>query len=276
MTTISNKHVLITGAASGIGRLLALRCAGLGATVTIWDLDAAGGEAAAAEATALGPGRALAFACDVSDRAQVYARAEEVRAQAGPVDVLVNNAGVVSGRELLELDDERIERTFAVNALAPFWVTRAFLPAMVAGGSGHVVTVASAAGLMGSPRMTDYSASKFAAVGFNEALRLELKRSAPGVKTTIVCPFYIDTGMFEGVKTRFPLLLPILCERDVVERILKAVQHDRPQVVMPWMVSTLPAMRLLPVAAFDRLAGFFGITVAMDEFTGRDGGARPS
>jgi all-trans-retinol dehydrogenase (NAD+) len=129
---------------------------------------------------------------------------------------------------------------------------------------------------MGSPRMTDYSASKFAAVGFNEALRLELKRSAPGVKTTIVCPFYIDTGMFEGVKTRFPLLLPILCERDVVERILKAVQHDRPQVVMPWMVSTLPAMRLLPVAAFDRLAGFFGITVAMDEFTGRDGGARPS
>jgi all-trans-retinol dehydrogenase (NAD+) len=276
VTTIGNKHVLITGAASGIGRLLALSCAGLGATVTIWDLDAAGGEAAAAEATALGPGRALAFACDVSDRAQVYARAEEVRAQAGPVDILINNAGVVSGRELLELDDERIERTFAVNALAPFWVTKAFLPAMVAGGSGHVVTVASAAGLMGSPRMTDYSASKFAAVGFNEALRLELKRSAPGVRTTIVCPFYIDTGMFEGVKTRFPLLLPILREDDVVRRILKAVQHDRPQVIMPWMVSTLPAMRLLPVGAFDRLAGFFGITVAMDDFTGRDGGARPS
>jgi all-trans-retinol dehydrogenase (NAD+) len=276
VTTINNKHVLVTGAASGIGRLLALRCAGLGATVTIWDLDAAGGEAVAAEATARRPGRARAFACDVSDRAQVYARAEEVRAKAGPVDILVNNAGVVSGRELLELDDERIERTFAVNALAPFWVTKAFLPAMVARGSGHVVTVASAAGLMGSPRKTDYSASKFAAVGFNEALRLELKRSAPGVKTTIVCPFYVDTGMFAGVKTRFPLLLPILREEDVVERILKAVQHDRPQVVMPWMVSTLPAMRLLPVGAFDRLAGFFGITVAMDEFTGRDGGARAS
>ena len=276
MTTINNKHVLITGGASGIGRLLALRCAGLGATVTIWDLDAAGGEAVAAEATALGCGRARALACDVSDRAQVAALAGEVLAGSGPVDILVNNAGVVSGRELLELDDERIERTFAVNALAPFWVTRAFLPAMVAGGSGHVVTVASAAGLMGLPRMTDYSASKFAAVGFNEALRLELKRSAPGVKTTIVCPFFIDTGMFEGVKTRFPLLLPILRKEDVVERVVKAVQHDRPQVVTPWMVSTLPAMRLLPVGVFDRLAGFFGVTVAMDEFTGRGGGARAS
>ncbi len=127
---------------------------------------------------------------------------------------------------------------------------------MVAGGSGHIVTVASAAGLMGSPRMTDYSASKFAAVGFNEALRLELKRSAPGVKTTVVCPFYIDTGMFEGVRTRFPLLLPILREEEVVGRVLKAIQHDRPQVVMPWMVRTLPAMRLLPVGAFDRVADF--------------------
>jgi all-trans-retinol dehydrogenase (NAD+) len=273
VTTINNKHVLVTGAASGIGRLLALRCAGLGATVTIWDLDAAGGEAVAAEATDLGPGRARAFACDVSDRAQVRSCAEEVRAQAGAVDVLVNNAGVVSGCELLELDDERIERTFAVNALAPFWVTKAFLPAMVAGGSGHVVTVASAAGLIGSPRMTDYAASKFAAVGFNEALRLELKRSAPGVKTTIVCPFYIDTGMFEGVKTRFPLLLPILREDDVVEHVVKAIQHDRPQVLLPWMVHTLPAMRLLPVGAFDRLADLFGITVAMDEFTGRKSAA---
>ena len=97
---------------------------------------------------------------------------------------------------------------------------------MVARGSGHIVTVASAAGLIGSPRETDYAASKFAAVGFNEALRMELKRSAPGVKTTVVRPFYVDTGMFAGVKTRFPLLLPILKEDDVTERILRAVQHD--------------------------------------------------
>jgi len=271
VTTINTKHVLVTGAASGIGRLLALRCVELGATVTIWDLDAAGGEAVAETATARGSGRARAFACDVSDREQVRARATEVSAEAGPVDILINNAGVVSGDELLALDDERVERTFAVNALALFWVTKAFLPAMVAGGSGHVVTVASAAGLMGSPRLTDYTASKFAAVGFNEALRLELKHSAPGVKTTVVCPFYIDTGMFAGAKTRFPHLIPILREEEVAGRVLRAIQHDTPQVVMPWMVRTLPAARLLPVGVFERLAGFFGTTAAMDEFTGRAG-----
>jgi all-trans-retinol dehydrogenase (NAD+) len=270
VTTINNKHVLVTGGASGLGRLLALRCAELGAAVTIWDLDAAGAEAVAAEAKAGGAGAIRDFACDVGDRDQVYARADEVRATAGPVDILVNNAGIVSGKPLLELTDERIELTFKVNALALFWTTKAFLPGMIARGSGHIVNVASAAGLIGSPRETDYAASKFAAVGFNEALRLELKRSAPGIRTTVVCPFYIDTGMFAGVKTRFPLLLPILKEVDVTERILRGIQHDRPQVLMPFMVRTLPAMRLLPVWAFDRLADFFGVTVAMDEFTGRE------
>ena len=273
MTAVHNKHVLITGGASGIGRLLVLGCASLGATVTIWDLDADGAERVALEAAAAGASGAHAFACDVSDREQVYARADEVRAAAGDVDVLVNNAGIVSGRPLLELPDERIERTFAVNALALFWTTKAFLPAMKARGSGHVVTVASAAGLIGTARETDYAASKFAAVGFNESLRQELRRSGCGVRTTAVCPFYIDTGMFKGVKTRFPLLLPVLKEQDVADRVLKAIQHDQPLVQMPFMVSTLPALRLLPVWAFDQLADFFGLNNAMDAFTGRAPGS---
>jgi all-trans-retinol dehydrogenase (NAD+) len=268
VTTINSKHILITGGACGLGRLLALRCAELGASVTIWDLDASGAEAVAAEAQAAA-GTIRAVVCDVGDREQVYARAGEVSAAAGPVDILVNNAGIVSGKPLLELPDEHIELTFKVNTLALFWTTKAFLPGMIDRGSGHVVTVASAAGLIGSPRETDYAASKFAAVGFNEALRMELRRSAPGVRTTVVCPFYIDTGMFAGVKTRFPLLLPILKEADVTERILRGIQHDRAQVLLPFMVRTLPAMRLLPVWAFDRVADFFGVTVAMDEFTGR-------
>jgi all-trans-retinol dehydrogenase (NAD+) len=188
---------------------------------------------------------------------------------AGDVDVLVNNAGVVTGRPLLELSDEHIERTFAVNTLALFWTTRAFLPAMKARGSGHIVTVASAAGLIGTARETDYAASKFAAVGFNEALRQELRRGGSGVKTTVVCPYYIDTGMFAGVKTRFPSLLPVLKEQDVADRVLRAVQHDAPTVQMPFMVNTLPLMRVLPVWAFDQLADFFGLNDAMAGFRGR-------
>jgi all-trans-retinol dehydrogenase (NAD+) len=269
VTTINNKHVLITGGASGLGRRLAMRCAEMGASVSIVDLDENGAEGAAIEAAACGAGAIRAFACDVGDREQVGVRAAEIVAAQGAVDILVNNAGVVSGRSLLELTDEHIERTFRVNTLALFWTTRSFLPAMIARGSGHVVTVASAAGLVGSPRETDYAASKFAAVGFTEALRMELKRSASGVKTTVVRPFYIDTGMFAGVKTRFPMLLPILKEADVTERIVRAIQHDTPQVDMPWMVRTVPLMRMLPVWAFDGIADFLGVTAAMDEFTGR-------
>ena len=269
MTAMHNKHVLITGGASGIGRLLVLGCASLGAAVTIWDVDAERAENVALEAAEHGASGARAFTCDVSDRGQVYARADEVRAAAGDVDVLVNNAGVVSGRPLLELPDESIEQTFGVNTLALFWTTKAFLPEMKARGSGHIVTVASAAGLIGTARETDYAASKFAAVGFNEALRQELRRSASGVSTTVVCPYYIDTGMFKGVKTRFPFLLPVLKEQDVADRVLKAIQHDDPLVQMPFMVNTLPAMRVLPVWAFDRLADFFGLNNAMDGFTGR-------
>ncbi len=269
MTALHNKHVLVTGGACGIGRLLVLGCASLGAAVTIWDLDAARAESVALEAAEHGASSARAFTCDVSDRARVYACADEVRAVAGDVDVLVNNAGIVSGRPLLELPDDHIERTFAVNTLALFWTTKAFLPAMKARGSGHIVTLASAAGLIGTARETDYAASKFAAVGFNEALRQELRRSAAGVKTTVVCPYYIDTGMFKGVRTRFPFLLPVLKEQDVAGRVLRAIQHDDQQVQMPFMVNTLPLMRVLPVWAFDRLADFFGLNNAMDDFTGR-------
>jgi all-trans-retinol dehydrogenase (NAD+) len=275
VTTIASKHVLVTGGASGMGRGLVLRCAAFGATVSVLDLDGAGAEGAAATAAAQGAGAATGYACDVGDRGQVAAVAQRVLEEVGPVDVLINNAGVVSGRPLLELTDERIETTFRVNALALFWVTRAFLPAMIERGSGHIVVVASAAGLIGSPRETDYAASKHAAVGFTEALRLELRRSAPGLRTTVVCPYYVDTGMFAGVKTRFPRLLPILREDDVVAAIIDAVQFDRPQLQLPWMVRTLPVMRLLPVPAFDLLADFFGITAAMDEFTGREAAAAP-
>jgi all-trans-retinol dehydrogenase (NAD+) len=246
-----------------------LGCARVGAAVTVWDLDEDGASRVAMEASEAGATAAHSFACDVSDREQVYERADEVRARAGDVDVLVNNAGIVSGRPLLDLPDENIERTFAVNTLALFWTTKAFLPAMKARGSGHLVTVASAAGLIGTARETDYAASKFAAVGFAESLRQELRRGAAGVRTTVVCPYYVDTGMFEGVKTRFSLLLPVLKEQAVADRILKAVRRNEPLVQMPLMVSTLPLMRMLPVWAFDQVADFFGLNNAMDAFTGR-------
>lgn len=266
MTELRDARVVITGAASGLGRRMALGAAQRGAMLSLWDVNAEGLDAVVAEVTSLG-GRAQPVVCDVSDRRAVYAAAA---ADADPVDVLINNAGIVSGKSLLEIPDEQIERSLHINTHSLFWMTKAFLPAMIERNRGHIVTIASAAGLIGVPRLTDYCASKFAAVGFDESLRVELRQRAPGVRTTVVCPYYIDTGMFEGVKTRFSFLLPILQETKVADRILNAVERDRPRLQMPALVHTIPLLRLLPVPWFDAVARILGISTSTDDLIGRD------
>ena len=269
MTDVRDRIALVTGGASGIGRLLALELARRGAVPVVWDVDE---ERLAATVDELGrrsSERARGYTCDVRDPDAVRSTAERVRREVGDPMILVNNAGVVSGARLLELPDEAIRRTFDVNALALFWVTKAFLPAMVDAGHGHITTVASAAGLVGVARQTDYSASKHAAVGFDESLRAELRRIAPRIRTTVVCPYYVDTGMFDGVRTRVPFLLPILQQDDVALRIADAITKDRRVVVLPPIVRLIPALRLLPPAAFDWIMDLFGVNVSMDHFAGR-------
>ncbi len=268
MTGYAGKNVLITGAASGIGRLMALRIAREGGCLILWDVNAAGVDDVRREIAAAG-GTASAYVCNLADRTAIAAVAARALADVGHVDVLVNNAGIVSGKTLLEASDEAIERTFDVNVLALFWTTRAFLPGMIARDSGHVVTIASAGGLVGTSRLVDYCASKHAAVGFDESLRLELRRTGSRVRTTVVCPFYISTGMFQGVRTRFPLLLPILDPEYVADRVVDAVRRGRRRVILPRFVYCTWLVRVLPVPVFDALMEFFGVNKTMDEFTGR-------
>lgn len=269
MTDFRDAHVLITGAASGIGRLLALGASARGARTSLLDLDEPGLLSVQAEIARAG-GHAAVFAVDLCDRPGFQATAARVLATRGPVDILINNAGIVTGKALLECSDAAIERTFQVNTLALFWGVRALLPAMIARGRGHVVTVASAAGLGGTSRLTDYCASKFAAVGFDESLRLELKRLGHPIRTTVVCPWYIDTGMFRGVRTRFPLLLPILKPDYVAVRILRAIEANRRRLVLPRFVMAVLLARILPLTLFDAVMRFFGVDRSMDGFSGRD------
>jgi all-trans-retinol dehydrogenase (NAD+) len=140
---------------------------------------------------------------------------------------------------------------------------------MIERGRGHLVTIASAAGLIGVARLSDYCATKWAAVGLDESLRVELAKTAPAIRTTVVCPFYVATGMFEGVKSRFPFLLPILDEETAAARVLRAVERNQHKLAMPFLVKTLPLLRLLPIAWFDAISNVMGINVAMDEFVGR-------
>ncbi len=262
------KTVLITGGASGIGRLLAIRYAETGQRVVVWDIN----RKLLKELEEYAHQHALdiiPMVCDITEREEVYAKAREVEDSFPPVDILFNNAGIVSGKTLLETPDEMIEATMKVNQISLFWVTKAFLPSMVKRKSGQIVTIASAAGLIGVKGLVDYSATKFAAVGFSESVRMEYCGRGSGIAATTVCPFFIDTGMFDGVKTRFPLLLPILKPEYVVSRIFRAVEKRRKILILPFFVRTLFILRLLPVSVFDAVAGFFGINRSMDEFTGR-------
>ncbi len=177
----------------------------------------------------------------------------------------------MSGKALLDIPDEKIERTFAVNTLALFWMVKAFLPGMIERRKGHLVTIASASGLIGVPKLSDYGASKWAAVGFDESLRMELRKLAPAIRTTVVCPYFIKTGLFEGAKSRFPRLLPILDEEEAARRILRAIERDEKKLLMPGVVRTLPLLRLLPVSWFDAVAKYMGINASMDDFKGRSG-----
>ena len=266
MTELRGAHVLITGAASGLGRRMALGIAQRGGkTLSLWDVNLEGLDAVAEEVERSGAG-ARPVVCDVSDRSAVYTAAKRITE---PVDILINNAGVVSGKSLLDIPDEQIRKSLEVNIHSLFWMIKAFLPAMIERNRGHIVTIASAAGLIGVPRLTDYCATKFAAVGLDESLRVELKKRAPGMRTTVVCPYYIDTGMFEGVKTRFSFLLPILTEENAVHKILRAIERNRPQLHMPLLVHSIPLLRLLPTSWFDAIARFMGISASMDEFVGR-------
>ncbi|MCC6767291.1 MAG: SDR family oxidoreductase [Deltaproteobacteria bacterium] len=267
MSEIAGRRVLITGAASGLGLLLAQKLARRGAHVVLWDVNAAGLEAARRDIEAAG--RSVETdVCDVSSREAIEAAAGRALARA-PIDVLINNAGVVTGKTLLDATPREIELTFDVNVLALFWMTRAFLPTMLARNSGHIVTIASAAGIVGISKMTDYCASKHAAVGFDESLRLELRRLGSRVVTTVVCPFYISTGMFAGVRTRFPAILPILDPERVTDRIVDAIVRNKRRLILPGVVRTTWLGRLLPIGAFDAIMEFLGVNHSMDHFTGR-------
>ncbi|HBZ54527.1 MAG TPA: short-chain dehydrogenase, partial [Syntrophobacteraceae bacterium] len=159
--------------------------------------------------------------------------------------------------------------TMDVNITAHFWTVRAFLPGMIQANRGHIVTIASAGGIVGASRMVDYCASKFAAFGFDEALRMEIRKNRWRIKTTVVCPYYINTGMFAGVRTRFPWLLPILEEELVAGRIMHAIQFNKKRLLMPLIVYSVWLLRLLPVVVFDWITTLLGINACMDEFRGR-------
>ena len=242
MTTISGSRILITGAASGFGKIMALQMAQKGGKMVLWDINKEGLDSVKKEIESQGS-KVETMICDLKSREDINNCAFEVL-KSGPIDILVNNAGVVSGNTFLELTPQQIESTFQINTLAHFWTVQSFLPAMLEQIKGHVVTIASSAGMVGTSKLVDYCSSKFAAVGFDEALRAELRGMKSKVRTTVICPFVANTGMFDGVRKRF-VLLPVLKQEKVAKKIIKVIEKNRRRLLMPKFVYAALICKLL-------------------------------
>ncbi len=267
MTKIRNSIVLITGGASGIGRLMGDMALQDGAAaLVIWDINKDKLDQTTREL------RALHFIVhpylvDVSNPGQVAETAVKVNEEIGRVDILINNAGIITGNRLFrEMSHEEIDRTLAVNTAALMHITLHFLPGMIEKGTGHIVNISSAAGLLANPRMSVYAASKWAVTGWSESLRIEQEMQKSGIRVTTVTPSYINTGMFSGVKTNG--LVPLLKPEVLAARVIRAVKANRLLVRSPFMVRLLPFTKgVLPARVFDLVVGkWIGIYQSMQGF----------
>jgi len=272
MKTVVDKTVLITGAAMGLGRLFAHKAVGdKAAAIVLWDINEHALKDTAAELEAAG-GTVRSYVVDISCAEAVAAAAAQVRAEAGTVEILFNNAGIVRGNGYFwETSDVRdIEQTLAINSLAPMLVAREFLPDMIKSDADcRIVNIASSAALLSNPRMAVYAASKWALVGWSDSVRLELEQAGHRTtKVTTVCPTYINTGMFDGVKRM--LFTPMLKQKAVVDDTWNKMLKGVPFLIMPWTSRVNYAVSgLLPLKVRDFYLDRAGVYHSMDEFTGR-------
>ena len=197
--SFANKKVLVTGAASGIGAATARAAAAKGASVFITDINQEPLEAVAEGIRAAGGTVPYAKALDIADHTAVEAMAEEIHAEHGSLDIVMNIAGIAVWGTVDELTHEQWRKTIDVNLMGPIHVIEYFVPEMVkAGRGGHIVNVSSAAGIFGLPWHAPYSATKFGLRGVSEVLRFDLRRHGIGV--SLVCPGAVDTGLVETVE----------------------------------------------------------------------------
>jgi 2-hydroxycyclohexanecarboxyl-CoA dehydrogenase len=182
----------VTGGASGIGLGVARHLVADGHRVAVLDRDRAGAEEAAAELEAQG-GKAVAVEVDVADRASVDAAFARVRAELGPVEILVTSAGVESFDALLDITPETWDRIIAVNLTGTFTCVQAAVPDMLAAGWGRIVTISSSSAQSGAPNMTHYAASKGGVISLTKSLAVELARS--GITVNTIPPSLVDTPM---------------------------------------------------------------------------------
>ena len=263
-----NSNVLITGGASGIGKLMGRIALEKGAScLIIWDINLSSIEKAKEE---LGKyGKVMGYIADVSDNDAVISAYGKTVAECGNIDILINNAGIVTSNKTFDKQTaEEIKRTININTIAPMLVARAVLPDMLRRNRGHICNITSAGGMLGNPKMSVYGASKWGAIGWSESMRIELQSSKSNVHVTTVAPYYINTGMFDGVTSK---VFPILEPEFVAKKVAKAIEKNSNFAGIPFGFHFIRFWQgILPTKIFDVVFGeWFGIYHTMDHFTGR-------
>ncbi|MEW5736786.1 MAG: SDR family oxidoreductase [Thermodesulfobacteriota bacterium] len=258
---IAGSKILITGAASGIGRSLARTMSRQGGRMFLTDINAKGLAEVADELRAAGGEVCLAEPADVSDYAAMQKLAARVHEGFGALDVLVNNAGIAIFAAPEDFSHDQWTRIINVNLWGVIHGVECFLPEMVKARQGHVVNIASAAGLMGVPWQAAYSTTKFAVAGLSEVLRYDLARH--NIHVTLVCPGFVNTGLVDTVEIegdakkiarqkKVMQKLAITPEK-VADQIVAAVKKNKYKVITSPDIKLLYFMRNHGGAAYNAI-----------------------
>ncbi len=266
MSPLKDKIVLITGGASGIGKIMARLVLERNAKVIIWDINQKKLNEVVSEFSS--KGTVIGYNVDVSNSLEIQETANKVKQEIGKVDVLINNVGIIVGKYFNEHETQDIIKTMEVNSQAPMLITKEFLGDMMTQNSGHICNIASSGGLISNPKMAVYAASKWALIGWSDSLRLEMKQLRKKVNITTIMPYYINTGMFDGVKSKIPILEP----EPTALKIIKAIENNKKKLTIPSYIYrfTRLGQAILSINAFDWFTGkVLGIYKTMDHFKGR-------
>jgi short-subunit dehydrogenase len=240
---------MITGASSGIGRGLAVELARRGAKVGLVARRLDVIEEVVREIEAAG-GKALALPADVQDAASIFAAAEKLSVEIGPIDTLIANAGIGPTRDAAEIDAVEVAGVINVNVIGAANSAAAVIPGMVARGSGQLVVISSLAAYRGLPRSAAYCASKAAVSAFFESLRLDL--AGRGIKVTIIHPGFIRTPLTAGRSAQMPFLMEL---DDAVKKMAGAIEKQRKRYSFPWQLATIVrAGMIMPIWMYDGLS----------------------
>ena len=250
--SLSGRVVAITGGARGIGRATADALGRKGCRVAIGDLHL---EVAEQTASSLGGG-VVALPLDVTDRSSFTAFVDEAERQLGPVDILINNAGLMPVTQLVDESDDSVRRQLDINLYGVIVGSQLAIERMRPRGTGHIVNVASSAGKVGVPGIATYSATKHAVVGLTESMRQELRGT--GVDLSVVMPVLVNTALTEGISSRAGV--EEVEPEDVANEIVDALELNRFDVYVPRRLQvTLLLGSLLPRRVREAVSRFMGV-----------------